>query len=81
VPADTAVAHPRALAALKLAHTAIWAVVEICVVYLLYTGVRGRSGRGPAVAGADRPCRRREHHADGEGHRSAHLVADGFASA
>ena len=47
-----AVPHPRALAALKLVHTAIWAAVEACVAYLLWTGVRGRTGRGPAVAAA-----------------------------
>jgi hypothetical protein len=47
-----AIAHPRALAALKLVHTAIWAAVEACVVYLLWTGIRGRTGRGPALAGA-----------------------------
>jgi hypothetical protein len=40
-----------ALTVVKLVHTAIWLVVESAIAYLLYSGVRRRSGRGAAIAG------------------------------
>jgi hypothetical protein len=41
-----------ALPTLKAVHTFIWFSVELCVVYLLYSGVAGRSDRRAAIAGA-----------------------------
>jgi hypothetical protein len=38
------------LAGLKAAHTAIWAAVETCVVYLVVAGWRGRTDRRAALA-------------------------------
>lgn len=43
-------AAPRALRRIRLAHTAIWAVVEACVAYLVWSGLRGRTDRRDAVA-------------------------------
>lgn len=45
-------AHPVALRTLKAVHTLIWFSVESCMVYLLYSGVAGRSDRRAAVAAA-----------------------------
>ncbi|WP_405953631.1 hypothetical protein [Streptomyces phaeochromogenes] len=41
-----------ALGTLKAIHTLIWFSVESCVVYLLWSGVAGRSDRRAAVAAA-----------------------------
>lgn len=41
-----------ALRTLKAVHTLIWFSVESCMVYLLYSGVAGRSDRRVAVAAA-----------------------------
>lgn len=52
-------AHPaadvtrgRILSLIAGAHTLIWLSIESCVIYLLWAGRTGRSGRGTAVAGA-----------------------------
>jgi hypothetical protein len=45
-------AHPVALGTLKAVHTLIWFSVESCMVYLLWSGVAGRSDRRAAVAAA-----------------------------
>ncbi len=42
----------RALALIKAIHTLVWALVEAAMVYLLVTGVAGRTDRRTAVAGA-----------------------------
>lgn len=38
--------------AIKAVHTLVWAIVEASVVYLLWTGLTGRSGRSVNVAAA-----------------------------
>ena len=42
----------RALVAVKVVHTLTWISIEACVVYLLAAGIRHRSDRRAAVAGA-----------------------------
>ena len=49
---DDVPVHPVALRTLKAVHTLIWFSVESCMVYLLYSGVAGRSDRRAAVAAA-----------------------------
>ena len=41
-----------ALVALKTAHTLIWFSVEAALSYVVYSGLRGRSDRRAAIAGA-----------------------------
>ena len=41
-----------ALAALKAVHTLIWFSVEASMMFVLYKGLRGRSDRAAAIAGA-----------------------------
>lgn len=48
---QTEISH-RGLVALKVAHTLLWAAVEVSMAYLLYAGLKRRSGRSVAVAGA-----------------------------
>lgn len=43
--------EPAAVVAVKAVHTGIWFAVEAAFVYLLWTGVTGRRGRGVTVAG------------------------------
>jgi hypothetical protein len=38
--------------AVKVVHTLAWFSIEACMVYLLYSGLVGRSDRRPAIAGA-----------------------------
>ena len=40
------------LAAVKVVHTLAWFSIESCMLYLLYSGLVGRSDRRAAVAGA-----------------------------
>ncbi|HTU03040.1 MAG TPA: hypothetical protein VMG58_14525 [Candidatus Sulfotelmatobacter sp.] len=41
-----------AVTAIKVFHTLVWLPIESCVVYVLYEGFAGRSGRRAGVAGA-----------------------------
>ncbi len=42
--------HQAALAAVKTVHTLAWLSIESCMLYVLYTGFAGRSGRRAAIA-------------------------------
>jgi hypothetical protein len=42
--------HDAAIKMTKAVHTLTWFSIESCVLYLLYTGFAGRSGRRSAVA-------------------------------
>ena len=44
--------HGRTVTVIKIVHTLIWLVVEACVIFLLHSGVRRRSDRLVAAAGA-----------------------------
>ncbi|MHA7141764.1 MULTISPECIES: hypothetical protein [unclassified Arthrobacter] len=44
--------HQRALRAVKSFHTAAWFSIEACMVYLLYSGLRGRTDQRAGVAAA-----------------------------
>ena len=44
--------EPLALVALKTAHTLIWFSVEAALSYVIFSGLRGRSDRRAAIAGA-----------------------------
>jgi hypothetical protein len=39
------------LTGVKVVHTAIWMTVETCMLYSIYAGLRGESGRRAAIAG------------------------------
>ena len=41
-----------AVTAIKVFHTLVWLSIESCVVYVLYEGFAGRTGRRAGVAGA-----------------------------
>lgn len=43
--------RPAVVAGIKAAHTLAWASIESCVLYLLYAGLRGRTGRRAGIAG------------------------------
>jgi hypothetical protein len=43
---------PAVVAAIKTIHTLAWVSIESCVLYLLYTGFAGRTGRRAGIAGA-----------------------------
>ncbi|MBN1093429.1 hypothetical protein JKP75_13175 [Blastococcus sp. TML/M2B] len=45
-------ARPRILALIKAGHTALWATIEFCVGFLLWSTVRGRRDRRVAAAAA-----------------------------
>ncbi len=54
-PAHSAAGERRygsraALVAIKLVHTLAWLSIESCMVYVLYTGLNGRSDRRTAIA-------------------------------
>ena len=42
--------HDLALTTVKMVHTMVWLSVESCMLYVLYTGFTGRSGRRAAIA-------------------------------
>jgi hypothetical protein len=42
--------HDAAIKVTKAVHTLAWFSIESCVLYLLYTGFAGRSGRRAAIA-------------------------------
>jgi len=44
--------RPAAVAGIKAFHTLAWGSIEWCVLYVLYAGLRGRTGRGVGIAGA-----------------------------
>lgn len=48
----TAAARPAAVAAIKAFHTLAWLSIESCVVYVLYTGLVGRTDRRVGIAAA-----------------------------
>jgi len=41
--------RPAAVAGIKAFHTLAWGSIEWCVLYVLYAGLRGRTGRGVLV--------------------------------
>ena len=43
--------RPAVVAAVKAAHTLAWLSIESCVLYVLYAGLRGHTGRGVGIAG------------------------------
>jgi hypothetical protein len=43
--------RPAVVAAVKAVHTLAWASIESCVLYVLYAGLRGRTGRRAGIAG------------------------------
>lgn len=47
---EATAADERALAALRIAHTSIWLLVETAMVYLIVSGLRRRTDRRAAVA-------------------------------
>jgi hypothetical protein len=52
---STSADHParlKRLTAIKAAHTLAWFSIESCMLYVLCTGLKGRSGRRAAVAAA-----------------------------
>ena len=50
--ASPAQGSPGVLMAVKTVHTLAWLSIESCMIYLLAAGLRGRSGRRAAIAGA-----------------------------
>ena len=42
--------HDAAVKVTRAVHTLAWFAIESCVLYLLYAGFAGRSGRRPAIA-------------------------------
>jgi hypothetical protein len=44
------VGHDAALTTVKTVHTLAWFSIESCMLYVLYTGLTGRSGRRAAIA-------------------------------
>lgn len=43
---------PAVVAVIKTVHTLAWLSIESCVLYLLYTGFAGRTGKRAGIAGA-----------------------------
>jgi hypothetical protein len=50
VPGRQAGDRDAAIKMTRAVHTLAWFAIESCVLYLLYTGFAGRSGRRPAIA-------------------------------
>jgi hypothetical protein len=50
LPGRQAAHRDAAIKVTRTVHTLAWFAIESCVLYLLYTGFAGRSGRRPAIA-------------------------------
>ena len=50
-PAVAVRPRPAVVAGIKTVHTLAWLSIESCVLYVLYTGLRGRTDRRAGIAG------------------------------